>query len=105
MGWRANKERGDLKKEPKHSLTEGLSCRSHGHHHNNSENARGDEPQRVGGSQRAEHVRARLCVTHSMQPDHTVLLVCGISRLKIAAAVGGEEEEEEEGRRAWSPLP
>lgn len=61
------------------------------------------------------HMCVHLSVTHTMQQDHTVLLVCGISRFKIGPTVGGGqeqtgeiegrgqrggEEEEEEGRRA-----
>lgn len=46
-----------------------------------------------------------LFMTHTMQQDHTVLLVCGISRLKIGPATGGGHEQtaerggEEEGSR------
>lgn len=34
-----------------------------------------------------------LFMTHTMQQDHTVLLVCGISRLKIGPATGGRHEQ------------
>lgn len=34
-----------------------------------------------------------LFVTHTMQQDHTVLLVCGISRFKIGLTVGGGQEQ------------
>lgn len=37
--------------------------------------------------------RACLFVTHTMQQDHTVLLVCGISRFKIGPSVGGGQEQ------------
>lgn len=42
-----------------------------------------------------------LFVTHTMQHDHTVFLVCGISRFKIGPTVGGGQEQtaEEGGRR------
>lgn len=60
---------------------------------NAGRDTRGEEQQCVGGSPCAEHVCARLFVTHSMQRDHTVPLVCGISRLKIAATVGGEKKK------------
>lgn len=47
-----------------------------------------------------------LFVTHTMEQDHTVLLVCGISRFKIGPTVGGGQEqtadrggEEKEGKR------
>lgn len=39
------------------------------------------------------HVCARLFVTHSLRQDHTVLLVCGISRLKIAPVWEGDEDK------------
>lgn len=44
---------------------------------------------------------ACLFVTHTMQQDHTALLVCGISRFKIGSSVGGGQEQtaEREGRR------
>lgn len=79
----------------------GLSCRSEvlWRGQNNRENTRGEEQQAVGGSLNAEHVRARLFVTHSMQRDHTVLLVCGISRLKIDATVGGEKKKGRDSER------
>lgn len=58
---------------------------------------------------RGGHVGGRLCVflcmclfvTHTMQRDHTVLLVCGSSRLKIGPTVGGGQEQAAEngGRR------
>lgn len=61
--------------------------------------------ERGGGG----HVGGRLCVflcmclfvTHTMQRDHTVLLVCGSSRLKIGPIVGGGQEQAAEngGRR------
>ncbi len=34
-----------------------------------------------------------LFVTRTMQQDHTVLLVCGISRFKIGSTVGGGQEQ------------
>lgn len=42
-----------------------------------------------------------LFVTHTMQQDHTALLVCGISRFKIGPTVGGGQEQTAErgGRR------
>lgn len=53
----------------------------------------GKSDRLASGSLYAEHVCARLFVTHWMVRDHTVLLVCGISRLKIAATVGGEKKK------------
>lgn len=39
-----------------------------------------------------------LFVTYTMQQDHTVLLVCGISRLKIGPGEGrGQEQEKKSG--------
>ena len=40
-----------------------------------------------------------LFVTHTMQHDHTIFLVCGISRFKIGPTVGGGQEQTTERER------
>lgn len=41
------------------------------------------------------------CLWHTMQEDHTVLVVCGISRFKIGQIVGGGQKQREERERGW----